>query len=106
MEDNKFAQHIYFDRPREGAPDFVKGRMSMRRDDAVTYLQSLPVNEKGYVQFDLLASKDNTRLYFKLNDFKPKEVAKEDLGNIPNTNQPYPDGAETVADINPEDIPF
>lgn len=97
MEDNKFAQHIYFDRPKEGAPSFVKGRMSMRRDDAIKYLQSLPVSEKGYVQFDLLASKDNTRLYFKFNDFKPKE----DPGNIPNTSKPYPED-----EINPEDVPF
>jgi len=75
-EENKFAQHIYFDRPREGALPFIKGKMSMKRDDAVKYLQSLEVSEKGYVYFDLLASKDNSKLYFKLNDWKPEK--KED----------------------------
>lgn len=93
MDDNKFAQHIYFDRPREGAPSFVKGRMSMRRDDAVKYLQSLPVSEKGYVYFDLLASKDNSKLYFKVNEYKPKTeapVAPESPGE----------------EVSPNDIPF
>lgn len=73
MEDKKFAQHIYFDRPREGAPSFVKGRMSIRRDDAIKYLQSLEASEKGYVYFDLLTSKDNSKLYFTLNDWKPEK---------------------------------
>ncbi len=77
MEDNKFAQHIYFDRPREGAPSFVKGRMSMKKEDAIKYLQTLEASDRGYVYFDLLTSKDNSKLYFKLNEFKPTPKVDE-----------------------------
>jgi hypothetical protein len=39
---------------------------------------------------------------FGVFEAKPKE-----LGNIPNTNVPYPTGAETGADVvNPDNIPF
>lgn len=81
MEENKFAQHIYFDRPRDGSPAFVKGRMSMKRDDAIKYLQSLSVSEKGYVYFDLLVSKDGEKLYWKLNDYQP--APKKEDSDLP-----------------------
>lgn len=62
---------FFFERPREGAPAFVKGRLSIKVDKAVQFLQENQ-NEKGYVNADLLASKDNTKVYFKLNTFTPE----------------------------------
>lgn len=85
--DAKYAQHIYFDRPREGAPDFVKGRMSMKRDEAIEYLKTLNVSEKGYIYFDLLVSKDGSKLYWKLNDYQPAQ--KPDDGGTPADNSPF-----------------
>jgi len=76
--EKQFAQHIYFDRPREGAPEFVKGRMSLKLPDAIEYLKTLTPSEKGYVYFDLLVSKDNTKLYFALNDWKPEVKTTSD----------------------------
>lgn len=73
--EKKLLKGIFFDRPREGAPSFVKGRMSIKVEDTVEFLRE-NVNEAGYVNADLLQSKDGTKLYFQFNDFQPKP--KED----------------------------
>ena len=93
MSEPKFAKGIYFDKPREGAPDFVRGRLSVNVDEAVEYLKSVR-SEKGYANFDLLKSKDGTKLYFTLNDWKPEAPVNLDNAGTPND------------DIKAEDIPF
>lgn len=80
-----FGKGFYFDRPREGAPDYVKGRLSVKVDEAVAFLQEHK-NEKGYVNLDLLLKKDGEGLYFKLNTWKP---------TIPGTSAPYPEEKPT-----------
>lgn len=84
MADKTLAKGFYFDRPREGAPDFVKGRMSVKVEDAIAFLNEHK-NEAGYVNYDLLQSKDGTKLYFTLNDWKPEEKKDEaiDPSSVP-----------------------
>ena len=86
---SELAKGLYFDRPREGAPEFVKGRMSIKVDEAIVMLKEKK-NDKGYVNLDLLMSKDKTKFYFTVNDWKPKEKDVEEVNE----------------DVNPEDIPF
>ena len=106
MEDKKLFEGAFFERPKAGAPDFVKGKMSMRVDDAVAFLTENK-NEKGYCNFDLLLAKNGESLYFQLNTWKP----------APTTETPKPDtqgghswrNSSTLnakEDIKPEDIPF
>lgn len=97
MSETKFTQGIFFDKPREGAPDFVRGRMAMNQKDAIAYLQTLTPSEKGFVYFDLLKSKDGSKLYFTLNDWKPTPKPEDSAPVLPEY------GTE---DIKPEDIPF
>ena len=96
MEDKKLFEGAFFERPKAGAPDFVKGKMSMRVDDVVAFLTENK-NEKGYCNFDLLLAKNGESLYFQLNTWKP--APKPDSQD--NTRIAYPE--ET---INPADIPF
>lgn len=75
MENNEkqepiFADGFFFDRPREGAPDFVKGRMSIMAEKAIAFITKHK-NEAGYVNLDFLKSKDGKKLYFQLNTWKP-----------------------------------
>ncbi len=70
MTDTKLAEGFFFKRPRTGAPDFVKGSMSIKVDEAIGFL-SENKNESGYVNLDLLLAKNGASLYFKLNDWKP-----------------------------------
>jgi len=92
MESTKtFLAGFFFERPREGAPSFVKGRMSIKAEEAIAFITEHK-NEAGYVNADLLTSKDGSKLYFTLNDWKPEKKAEA---------IEYP--TET---INPEDVPF
>jgi len=81
METNKqetvFLSGFIFKRPRTGAPDFVKGEMSIKADEAIAFIQQHTKN--GWLNADLLASKDNTKLYFKLNTFVAEK--KEDTAS-------------------------
>lgn len=70
-----FADGFFFDRPRDGAPEFVKGRMSIKVAEAVPFLQA-NVNEAGYVNLDLKLSREG-KLYLQLNTYKP--AAKDDV---------------------------
>lgn len=80
MEESKtvFADGIYFDRPREGGPSFVKGRVSIKVDQAIAFLNQHK-NEKGYVNLDLKEAKDTKKLYLALNAWKPTEQKTEEL---------------------------
>ena len=69
-----FIDGLFVKQPRENAPDFVKGRLSIAVEKFIPYLQS-KANAKGYVNIDLLESKEGM-LYAKLNDWKPSGEAK------------------------------
>lgn len=99
MEQSPLARGIYFDRPRDGAPSFVKGRMSIKLEDAMPMLHE-HANSKGYVNFDLLQSKDGTKLYFTINTWQPKEETQQAPALVPGSPV-YPDEA-----IRPEDVAF
>ena len=99
-----FLNGFIFKRPRAGGPDFVKGEMSIKADDAIAFIQQHAKN--GWVNADLLASKDNTKLYFKLNTWeKPADNARPPS----EAPQAAPQGAneqQGVPDIDDSNIPF
>ena len=72
MDNNKpdpvFADGFIFKRPREGAPDFVKGALSIKVGEAIAFLQKH--NNAGWVNLDLKNSQGG-KLYLQLNDWKP-----------------------------------
>ena len=79
MENNEaiFASGIFFDKPHENAPDFVKGKISIKADEATTFIKA-HANEKGYVNLDLKKSKEG-KLYLQLNTFVPEKKAADDI---------------------------
>lgn len=99
-----FAKGIYFDKPREGSPDFVKGRISV---NVAEFIEFAKKHEKksGYINLDLKKSKEG-KLYLELNTWTPKEKvenitdeeAEKKLNELSDTS--------TDDSINPSDIPF
>lgn len=85
-----FLDGFTFERPKEGSPSFVKGKMGINVEKAIAFLEANK-NEKGWVNADLLTSKDGQKLYWKVNNWKP-EAKKE---------AEYPDGG-----IDPASVPF
>jgi hypothetical protein len=88
MENKKeFVDGLFVNQPREGAPEFVKGSLSITVEKFITYLQA-KANAKGYVNIDLLESKEG-KLYAKLNDWKPQsgEMKENESINIPEEDE-------------------
>ena len=62
-----FPQGLFFNEPRQGAPDFVKGSVNIKVADFKEYLGKV----KGeYLNIDLKVSKDG-KAYAEVNTFKP-----------------------------------
>jgi hypothetical protein len=102
QKETVFLDGFIFKRPREGAPDFVKGEMSIKADDAIAFIQKHTKN--GWLNADLLASKDNTKLYFKLNTWEKPVDANAPVAPTP--AQQVPAGEQPPEVIDESSIPF
>ena len=69
MSEPNFAQGIMFKLPRENAPDFVKGSLSINLKDFIAWAEQH--QENGWVNIDLKVSK-NKKPYAELNVWKAK----------------------------------
>lgn len=87
QKETVFANGFVFKRPHENAPKFVKGSLSLKADEAIEFIKK-NTKADGWVNLDLLASKDNSKLYFKLNDFKVEK--KEDTATPPEDDLSVP----------------
>lgn len=88
MEQEKiFADGFVFKRPKSNAPDFVKGKLSIKVDDAIAFLQKHQNN--GWVNIDLKNSKSNN-LYLELDTWKHSK--KEDGTNTQQGSQNASEG--------------
>jgi hypothetical protein len=65
-----FADGLIYKAPRQGAPEYVKGSLSVKVDEFKAFLDKY--NSNGWVNLDFLQSK-NGKLYFALNNWKPKQ---------------------------------
>ena len=64
-----FADGFRFEKPREGSPEFIKGRISVKVPEAIIFLQKHQ-NNGGWVNIDLKKSKGGV-LYLELNTWQP-----------------------------------
>lgn len=88
MEDNKFAKGLFVKLPNDKAPKFVLLDMSFKPHEFFTWCQD-HVDQKGWVNLQILRSKDGSKLYGKLNDWKPTKVVDSDTGEeLPSELQP------------------
>lgn len=65
--EKKFIDGLWVDAPREGAPEFVKGRISINAKFIDWY--NANKNDKGYVNIDVLESQEG-KWYAKHNEWK------------------------------------
>ena len=68
MADIEFPKGIIFKLPQSNAPDYVKGKLSIKIEEAIEWLQN---QEDEWVNLDLLVSKEG-KPYCKVNEWKPK----------------------------------
>lgn len=77
--EKQFAPGLDVKLPGEKAPSFVKMRLGFKVADFAAFL-SEHENNNGWVNVDVLESKDGTKLYGVLNDYKPQ---KPNMGDAP-----------------------
>ena len=79
MSEKVFAKGLYAKAKKEKAPAFVKGSLSIKVEDFITFLNEHK-NEQGYVNLDLLENKtDPSKWIATINDYKPDSTKnKED----------------------------
>lgn len=68
-QEKVFADGFRFEKPREGSPEFIKGRISVKVPEAIAFLQKHQ-NNGGWVNIDLKKSKEG-KLYLELNTWQP-----------------------------------
>lgn len=76
MSDKEFAQGIYFNSPRENAPDYVLGSISIRPNAFLSWLEKQPENDKGYVKLSIKRGKTGKE-YIELDTWKPNAQGRK-----------------------------
>lgn len=79
MSDAKFPKGMFFKLPHNNAPDFVKGKMLIRREDAIEYLKS---EDSEWISLDLKVSRDG-KPYAQVDDWKPDSSKSSQGSEIP-----------------------
>ena len=97
-EQKEYANGIWGGGPREGAPDFVRGSLSIMPERFIEWLQRQTPNEKGYVRLDILTRKSGDGWSFPLNTYKP---------SAPRDDTPVADDPESDRAADQDaDLPF
>lgn len=112
MSEPKYADGLIVKAPREGAPEFVKGSISIKREELITWLSGL--NDE-WVNLDIKVSKTTGKWYAQINEWKPNagkesdewQKAKEILSPAQQiTGQENPPTHADTDGIEIEDLPF
>lgn len=113
------ARGFFFSR-RENAKDFVVGQMSIKAEDAIKFIEE-NINENGWLNIDVLWSKDGTKMVCYKNDYKPQRERdggqeqssyRQDKSSNPgNTSSSAPsrrpdDDFTSSSDPDEDDLPF
>ena len=96
MSDIEFIEGLSFKAPKEGAPDFVKARGSIKREDLIAWLQA---KDGDWINFDLKEAKGG-KLYASVDNWKPDpnkqadnagKAANQARGSTPPAGDPFGD---------------
>lgn len=64
----QFAEGIYYNVPRDGAPEFVLGSLSIQKDRFSDWIYKQNVAEGEYIRLDILMGKEKP--YICVNTYK------------------------------------
>lgn len=72
----QYPKGIWFNQPRENAPEFVLGSISISKQSFIEWLKGKDADDKRYVKLDVLQGKEG-KPYCAVNNFKSTQ--KEEL---------------------------
>lgn len=101
--DDNFPDGLIIKAPRQGAPDFVKGSISIK---TMNFLQYLQRQTTDWINIDIKESR-NGKWYAQINDWKPENSDGPTKPAPATTSAPKAEVVDYPKDeINPDDIPF
>jgi hypothetical protein len=81
-----FANPLSWRSRSDNQPDFIRGSLSVNVRDMVDFMQNPEnmeyISPKGYMNFQLLRSKDGSKMYFTLDTYKPKKEYPETIDEV------------------------
>lgn len=83
--DPRFLDGIIFKLPHQNAPDFVKGGLSIKREE---FIASLQKEEGEWINLQLKVSKEG-KAYAQIDDWKP-DASKKNDNKSPNEDDDLP----------------
>lgn len=75
-----FVEGLYSNKVSDRAPAFIFANQSIHVEKLAKWLEDhkLMVDEKGYIKITGMESKDGTKRYFVVDNYKPKEATPDD----------------------------
>jgi len=83
MSESKFLNGLIFKLPNQQAPDFIKGSLSIKRQELIDELSKM---SDEWINLDLKVSKEG-KAYAQINTWKPDN---EPMKDIPSTGNDLP----------------
>ena len=103
MNEKEFVNGLIVKAPKDGAPDFVKMAISIRREELLTFLST---KTEDWINIDVKESKGG-KWYAEVNNWKPENPAEHHSGAVGQKNPTYGGSAGQTPDPDfDQDIPF
>lgn len=99
MSDKEFVDGLIVKAPRDGAPDFVKCSISIKRKDLGNWLRA---KDDDWINLDVKESKQG-KWYAEVNDWKPQQ---DQAAKKPSGQQSTAPSGNQFDDFEDQDIPF
>ena len=89
MTEKIYPKGMYFNKKHENAPDFVRGKISIKVDDFLNWINDSPhlINDKGYMNFQMLTG-GKEGIYLQLDTYgltptAPQDTTPPDEDDVP-----------------------
>lgn len=83
QQNSKLTKGILFKEPHQNAPDFIIGKLSIKNDEFIQYLNS--VRDGEWTNLEVKLSRDG-KPYIELDDWKPSGGNQSQGGSRQNTS--------------------
>jgi len=102
-----FVKGLFWRKPADNAPDFVRGKLNVNAKDFIKFMEENKqyLSDKGWFNLQLLVSKDKSSYYFTVDTWKP-EISKEDSEKLKALRDEHNKKVEEIEAIDPNSVPF
>jgi hypothetical protein len=74
--EKKFPEGIFYNDAHANAPEWVRGSLSIRKQDFSQWLSNQQADEQGYIKLDIMMGKSG-KPYLAVNEWRPKQEQRK-----------------------------